>query len=340
MKQLDEALPLAEANALDGHLAECLACARERDLHHRIAGALRAVGQEEVMAPPELGGRVFAAIRAERRGILHRLSPAWRQVVAAAATVFLLVSGAGGVNMALKLAADNNNTIGYVTPAPDGTGSDIGSPDGQPVSELPGVNGGTDGADQKSPDTTQPDNGDRTAPDPVKPDQGITEQQTKDGQKTTVAVAPGPEPQVLLNGGLRINSTILKVSVPDLNNARTQALALATKAGAKSQVFPEQATDRQIQVMRLTVDEAQASGLLSDLSGLGTVIDKDTESQDMTATYNETLAQYRALQTEIETADSEKAAQLVTQAAGLKQQLNSWADEAEKWVIILWLEIN
>jgi hypothetical protein len=163
-----------------------------------------------------------------------------------------------------------------------------------------------------------------------------------DSGKIPAVNAAGPSaegPTVMLSSGMKVTSTVLKVAVDDLTGARAKAVALAAGAGAETQVFPEQSGGKKIVVVRLTTTSNQAAGLMSGLARVGTLEDRQDDSKDITAIYNETLVQYRDLQTRISSArDAGERSQLEAQAASYKQQLDAWEAEAGKRVIMLWLE--
>ena len=162
---------------------------------------------------------------------------------------------------------------------------------------------------------------------------------TPTGSKTGApALAAGGE-RALLSDGMKVSSTVLKVSVDNLTSARTRAASLAAGVGASAQVFPEQAGGKAVLVMRLTVASDKATNLLAELSGLGIPFHKQDESRDLTPLYNETLVQYNELLERRGAAtDSSEQRQLEIQAASYKQLLDAWEAEAGKQVINLWLE--
>jgi len=334
LKQQDEVLSAEETTLLDAHAACCPSCSRELALYGRLSGTLHAFGQEETQAPPELCGLVMSSLRAEKQRFLRRLSPSWRQAVAAAAALALLAGGSAGVNVALKVAGTGGKTA-YVQPSHKDNSLNKNTNIGGNHNTTPSPDISNPGASSGPTPQTGDSGGSST---PTNNNLGNTGSSTS-GRRPTVAALPTPEPQVLLNGGLKISSTLLKVSVADLSDAKARAQALAGGAKAGIQAFPEQVSDKRIQVTRLTVSPDSEPGLLSALSGLGNVIDKQTESRDLTTMYNQTLAQYRDLQTRIEAEDDpDERQQLENQAAGLREQLNSWKSEADKRVIVLWLE--
>jgi len=344
---LDGELSKDEEAALAGHLAACEACCRELALQERLASALRELSREEAQAPPELCGLVMSRLRAERKAALAWLPAAWRKAVASAAAVLIIAGGAAGVTAGLKMAgggkmigfetpvkmdADAGGSTAQVNEAASGAGNPVGPPgeagasgnNGQGVL-APGNNKGNDisspvpagnGADTAKPGNT----GGNTSPS---------------GQ----ASIPTDEPRALLSSNMKITSTVLKVAVGDLAEARAKAVALAAGAGAATQVFPEQNGDKKIVIIRLTIPSDRAPNFIADLAGIGTLYDRMDESRDITFQYNETLVQYYDLQSRISSShNAEEQRQLENLASSYKQQLDTLMATAGKRVIMLWLE--
>lgn len=342
---LDGALGGEQETALREHLAVCPSCARELALQERLSRALRDLSSAEVEAPPELCGLVMGKLREDRRKAIHWLPPAWRKSIAAAAAFLIIAGGSVGLGAGLKLTG-NGWTVGRATTS---TGT-VQNPGGIVTEQAPPDNGGShriEPAQESAPVAGQGGESSSGAqggnPGPAATGnvrEGASN--TGAGAKATgpgVSVASGQDNLVLLSSSMKVSSTLLKISVTDLTEAKIRATALAAGAGAAALVFPEQNDGRRIQVMRLTAASDQAAGLTAGLTGLGTVIDRQDESRDLTHLYNETLIQYRDLQSRIKAShEAEERQRLEVQAATCKQQLDAWEAEAGKKVIILWLE--
>lgn len=346
---LDGALPKNEETALMAHVAACETCARELALQQRLSTALQELGRAEVQAPPELCGLVMGRLRSERRAVLAWIPATWRKTVAAAATLLLVAGGSAGVINGIKMASNGNNVAlnppaqetsidvdGLTTVARDGDGipaqEDPTTPSGSSTpGDLPGENSAEDvSKNEGTPSAASEVTGANTA-------------EVAPGVRATAIAGPSmqAEPRALLNGGLKVTSTMLKVSVGNLTEARAKAVALAAGAGAKTQVFPEQAGDKKIVVVRVTASSDSAPQLIAGLTGLGTLVDRQDESRDITSVYNETVVQYRDIQARINSAGDAAERQLLeSQAASYNQQLDAWEAEAGKRVIMLWLEGN
>lgn len=338
---LDEDITDAVAADFKEHVASCSECSRELAVYRKLSGALREIGREEMQAPPELCGLVMGRLRQERRNVFSRLPAAWRRAVAAAAAVLLIAGSSAGVNAAFK-AAGGGKMIGYETPAPK-VSIDAGS--GMAAPEKGSGDSGVRPDSAGPPDNAGAPvvNGGGSSPENVSGNDGsasnIAGNSGAGGSTTSAAGASSEAQRVLLSSGMKVTSTVLKMTVDDLTTARAKAVALAAGSGAETQVFPEQNGDKKIVVIRLTMTSNQAPGLFAGLTGLGTLIDRQDESRDITSIYNETLVQYRDLQSRAGSApDAGERRQLEAQAASYKQQLDAWEAEAGKRVIMLWLE--
>jgi hypothetical protein len=138
---------------------------------------------------------------------------------------------------------------------------------------------------------------------------------------------------------MKVVSTVLRFAVDDMVSARDKAVSIAAGFGASNQVFPEQNNGKTIVVMRLTVASDKASDLISSLGRVGTVVDRQDESRDLTPLYNQTMVEYNdLLARQSSMQDPEELRKLQAQAASYRQQLDAWATEAGKRVIVVWLE--
>lgn len=332
---LDGMLSNEDDAALAEHLAGCEACARELALGRRLSVALREIGREDIQAPTELGALVMAKLRTQRGKSLAWLPAAWRSAIAAAAAILLIAGGSAGVATGLRIA-DVGKMIGLTTPAPPvnvDTGGGVSVTEKAPVGETsppnastqnPNDSGVTDGVQQGNPvDGTKGNSEDSP---------NINDNNT--GQTTAAPSVEGH--RAFLASELKIRSTVLRVAVEDLAEARAKAVSMAAGAGALAQVFPEGKKDV---MMRITVPSDYAPQLVSDLARTGSLINREDGSSDVTSSYNETVVQYNDLQSRKSTArDAEEKRQLEAQAASCEQLLDVWQSDAGKRVITLWLE--
>lgn len=347
---LDGALSIDEQTALDEHLLSCPHCTREMELSKKISCALRDIGQEEIAAPPELAGLVMAGLREERRNKPVWLPVAWQKTVAAAAAAALII--VGGSTAALNLlpkAAIVENVPGSSEPV----ATMAEGPDNS-TTELPASSGTEMGNTETAPEpaSNEQESGPVTGETGIAPPAASTpapdnkpEAPANSGNQQLAANLPAREAdpyisrELLHYGAKVVSSTFLKVTAADLTGTKAAAVDLAAGAGAATQVFPEQNGDKNVVLLRITVDSRQASGLASELAGLGTLVDRRDESSDITANYNETLVHYRDLKAQLSASSNQgERLQLESQAASYRQQLETWDAESGKQVITLWLE--
>lgn len=324
LSHLDGSLRSDQSALMEAHAAQCAACACELALQSRLSFTMNGIGKEEIMAPPELGSLVINSLRPERRVAFGWIPPSWRRSVAAAAAILLLAGGSAGVTASLQIARQGQMVVldppGIVidgnSSAPSGSG-EIGTQEGTPGKYQDHNNSGTS------------DNSQESSGIPTGGDFGKT---SVEGVQSSGATA-------LLSSGKVITSTMLKADVADLAEARIKAVAFAAGSWASTQVYPEQNGDQKIVVLRLTVASDLAPGLIEQLTGLGTLTDRQDESRDITALYNET----RVLCSDLEsrrsmTSDAGELQALDQKISSYKQQLDAWEAEAGKRVIMLWLE--
>ncbi len=324
LSHLDGSLRSDQSALMEAHAAQCAACACELALQSRLSLTMNHIGKEEITAPPELGSLVINSLRPERRGVFGWIPPSWRKSVAAAAAILLLAGSSAGVTAGLQIARqwqmvvldppaiviDNNSG------APSGS-EGIGTQEGMPDKYQDHNNSGTS------------DNSQESSGIPTGGDVGKT---LDEGVQSSGATA-------LLSNSTVITSTILNVDVADLTEARIKAVAFAAGSWASTQVYPEQNGDQKIVVLRLTVASDLAPGLIEQLSGLGTLTDRQDESRDITALYNETQVYCNDLESRRSvTSDAGELQVIDQQIASYRQQLNAWEAEAGKRVIMLWLE--
>ncbi len=331
LSHLDGTLSGQDEAILREHLAGCDPCARELAAQKRMSGALRAMGLEEVQAPPELCGLVMGRLRARRRKTLTWLPAAWRSAIAAAAAALLIAGGSIGITGGLRIA-DVGKMIGLNTPAPQG---DVKTPGGTPIIA------------EEDPGRTVPSQTDVVTPAPGHP--GVADGVAEEGRDgvadvpdidsnnavTNPSVLSVEEPLAFLQDGLRIESTVLKVAVDDLAGAKAKSVAMADGAGATTQVFPEGQKDV---MLRLTVPSDRAPQLISALTGIGSLLQREDGSNDVTSSYNETVVEYNDLLSRKKSApDTEERRRLEARAASCKQLLDAWQAEGGKRVVTVWL---
>jgi hypothetical protein len=353
-----EALPLISPY-LDGELADnkqtellehtagCKACAYELILQEHICKTLKNMGNE-IQAPPGLCSLVMQGVAGQRRGILRVLSPRLQRAIAVAATVLVMAGGSAGLTVATLKTDAGSKVIGYYTsppstiepaqntnPLPEDDGNSISRPvnpvtpvDGESTPGFTGNGTGAEGSTGTGENSEEPQ---------VNASPGID---TNNGIFSAAATSEVDGPRVFLNNTeVKINSTMMKIAVDELDAAKTRALSLAIDSGAVAHVYPKQDNGKNLLYMRIKVTPEQAPRLIEGLSGLGLLVDRQDETRDITSLYNETMVNYNSIiyQKDIEQDNTVKQ-QLEAQASSYKQQLDTWAEEASNRVINLWLE--
>lgn len=339
---LDGELTAAEGAALEAHLKMCVTCREEMETLCMISGVLGAEA-DTVSAPPGFSGGVMRAIGKQHRGPWYgRLPGLWKQAVAVAAALALIAAGS------LQMGLGQLLMRGGPQVAENPPGSQVATPEPGP-------------ADQgMTPKVEQPgDPGDPVAPDNPKSEEETPGTEVKAGntpdKKETPAEKPTPakpnvrpagtatmantyEARVFLSKQRAIRSTLLKVQVDNVRSALDQTLRLGGTYGAQFQMT-ERISNGEIEVVRLTVGREQADVLTGKLGALGRVITRDSTVQDITGQFDRTREQYQGLLAKLNTvpAGAERT-EMETTLRSLESQLADWDREAERYVIVLWLQ--
>lgn len=355
---LDGELKPVEAGEFQQHIAGCASCRAELAAWQEISGVMRGMARS-MTAPAGFTGSVRARLADVRPRRFSVPSAGWRKGFAAAAA--LLVVASASIGLACGLLPLTRGTVA-LNAGKNSPGVSV------PAAPVPGSRepreGFTPPAGEEKPGELSPDRGTspemtEAIPGPAETTPETTEKvrETKEtaasppaGQpevkkpveprQVATATVPGrpAEPKAFLDKERKITSTLLKVAVGDLPAATEEALALAGKAGAEYQALAVQsAGDRQIKIIRFTAPKDNE--LPARLAGLGTVLDRQSEVQDVTGRFTATLEKYRELLAQRDSAgNGRQQEELRARATALEQQLNAWDREAEKQVITLWLE--
>ncbi|SHJ24413.1 anti-sigma factor family protein [Desulfofundulus thermosubterraneus] len=304
------------------------------------------------------------------------LSGAWRRGVAAAAAVVILLAGSAsfaarywwspaGMNGS-PVVLDNSGQIEQ-TP---GNGSTIVNTD-KPGQDVPAsLNNGTretqaPGGQENAPagprDRVDKANkeSDRSN-EPAAPGQAVNggvqksrpEQPRQSDNKQGVAIAANTgqsgsnrggsggaiEPREFLNQARTIESTLLKVQVADLQAAKKTLLAAA--GGSSYQSYGQQRVDgHTVEIMRFVVPVERATSFTATASGLGRVVDRQQQSQDISQQFASALDRYQALIAKRNQMTEEAdIAALDREIKSLEQQLAAWDQEAGQQVVVVWLQ--
>ena len=341
--------------AIQEHLSACKACSSEYDLQKRLSGTMNSFNQYEIQAPPDLCTNIMGQIRQERKRV-YWFPTAWRKTIAAVASILLIAGMSLGITGNLVNMANKGSEPKISTHSPQVATNNESEVTNQNKPSQSSVDQQNDTEQQLADKDTSSNSTDvppkKAAIDSVQESSTVSSDTGEIPSKTTKITATNEQKPVaatvkpsdtakpvLLSSKMRVTSTTLKVSVNDPNESRIKAVAMAAGAGASTQLFPEQNGSKKIMLMRLTVASEQTPQLISELTGLGIVVDRYDENRDITSSYNEKSVQYAELQSKIEaTTETEERRQLENQAAGLRKTMDSLQAEASKKVILLWLE--
>lgn len=324
---LDGEISAGEGDLLTGHLLTCEPCRKEFELWQKIAETLR---NDIVDGEPsrDFCAGVMSRLQIETeaaqkpgRGLFHT----WRAPAAAAAAAVMLFAGSWGVNVALKpgkppvVIVDNKGQTGDNT---------------------------TKGQENVAPPekATQPDDAGKTvSPGTPAGETGSGNNEVKSGPAPAESPKSG-EPlknAVLLSNSYRdVDSTILKLSVANTEDAKNVALNMAAGKGGGGQVLATQKKGAgDLVILRMTVPREDGKSLVAQLSGLGGVISRDDERKNISDNYNQAVNRRNELLAGMtpDMAAGDKS-RLEAEASVLKRQIESWDKEASSYVIILWLE--
>jgi len=89
----------------------------------------------------------------------------------------------------------------------------------------------------------------------------------------------------------------------------------------------------------MTVPRSSGSTLVSQLSGLGGIIERSDNKTDITSDYNTALNRLNDIQATIDSGiDADEKSRLESEASVLKRQLDKWDKEMASYAVILWME--
>lgn len=345
-ERAEKALSRAELDALLAHEASCRECRCSFEEWGRLRSALRQP-ELKVAAPPEFTRGVMARIAevapeaaAARAGagarlIGHLKGGLLGRGLAAAAVILALLTGSLSLTTRLPGLKVANNGAGYKRVVREERSQKGSAVNPQPVTSEKAEKG--DGLNQTAP---------------VTPDKPASSGDAA-GKPATVAPKDAPRvatgnpvgsggngEKVFLNKTRVITTTILKLQVADLQQARSSVIGLAGSEGAYLQSeFTTQNNGHQDIILRLTVPDQEAQPFIGRLSGLGTPISPPQVSrEDITASFASTLKEYQALKAEQATAPADEKERLNNQITFLENQLQSWDEESNKQVVIVLLE--
>jgi len=179
----------------------------------------------------------------------------------------------------------------------------------------------------------------KTIPEPVTNDTAKSTGEVNSVQPVAPKTGIQVGDAVLLNSHRDILSTILKVNTPNVADNTNNALEMASRLGGSGQVLTSQKrSSGELAIVRIAVPRENGRNLVTQLSGLGGIIDRADEKRDVTASYTEARNRLSEIQIRSSGAAPEEKSQLEAEASGLKRQIESWDKELGSYAIILWLE--
>lgn len=308
---------------LEEHLLHCNTCEMEYQLWHQIAQTLRNdIVNEEPSS--DFTAKVMQKIQEEAKP--KRWIPgSLRTPAAAAAAAVMLFAGSWGVNVALQ-----NDNLPGATNAKPGNGF---------TDKIARVIYKDNAETDKVAPTVKPGNSDNPQVAQNEPKNRNSEEKTV--PSTTPDTVQTLRNPVLLNVAQQdVLSTILKLSVSNTADAKSTATSLATNLGGSAQVLTTQPKGAgELIIMRVTVPRSAGKHMVSQLSGLGAVIDRTDERKDISDGYSRAVNRLNEIQGRINAnISAQERDQLEAEASGLNRQIESWNKEAGAYGIILWLE--
>ena len=328
----DGELSSEDEHLLSLHETSCPNCGAEFREWRRLRSALR---DSRVTPATGFKARVMARIQ-EIQAVpeptrIVRWSKIWQQGwtkgVAAAAVVLVLMAGAAKLPATISLIALLDQKSHIVVPVPGPVPIVAQNPSPGPISP--------DGTPANNGNPVKPHNPDNI--NPVKPPiPSVTP-----GGKPMIAINDTGERVFLANQKRVITTTTMKVTVNNIDQARSDALSIARNFKAElSSETPTQNSGHSTLFQRFTIDPGTGSAraFLDQLGSVGSVVTKHTESEDVTNQFARTLEAYRALKAQQSAAPEADKQQYASQISGLELELQNWDDTSGKQVVMLWLE--
>ncbi len=312
---MDGELSRSEVEAVRSHLAVCAGCGQEYESMLQISSALHQFSMKVVPAPAGFASLVMQGIEADKKAIpMVENTPwfqrNWKQAVAGIAAAVMLMAGTllNSSGPIVQIADNPPSVVQPNNPVTEG--------------ETPGGNPSGDAGNIQNPATN---NG--GAPGAVNGD--------------SVQIAQSPDSAVVfLSKDRALTTTLLEIAPPGSSTAPQKAMNLAAGAQAQVQNLGQQVNDNgSYTVLKITVANSSASGLIASLEGLGTINNKEITKNDITAQFTDKLAQYQNLLSQRSTLQgNDQIAALELRIKALEAELTDWDKRAEQQTIILWLK--
>lgn len=354
---LDGELDARGEAALAKHLAACAACRQELEVLRAISENLAEVFRR-VEPPADLLQKVMARVREleaagriRRAGAGVRRGPAWRKLavgvgLAAGIGLAALQIGRAGVGPAGLPGAPQAPSGAVATrhaegPAPQEEprlaakpSEEVGSQAGGGKLAAPEAKAGKPRAAQVEvrvgglPKAAAKGGGAATAAQKPAGTAGAA-------QLASAAGGSGAELKAFLACTRHVRTTMVKLAVADLEAARAAVASAAIEARALEVREAWSYQDEQV-ILRVVLPTAGAERFMDEVSGLGAVTGRRTETADVTNEFNRRLAEYREL-----AAKSDPQSRALAEAAEkILEALDAESLEAGREVVNVWLALR
>jgi hypothetical protein len=340
---LDGEIAPGESDLLARHLQICPACRDELEVWQALSESVKELSFEP-NPPPDFTAQVISRLKVEQPDRKKRWSFIARHKTFAAAAAIMLFAGSMGIANNLMPAEQAGPEIAEVSRHADPPAVIDNNKNNEPETQAnkPADNVADAGNDNNSnnndgkgntavtPDTGTPGAAVNNTASPAAADPD------KSGAEEKVVVDPE---LALLGNDITIKSTLIKMSADNPAGAVDKAESMASGSGGASQLITKQnATERSLSVISLTVPENKSGDLMNSLTALGQVVDKSDEVQDITYIYKEKLARQQELATMLNKPEENEKAKYRAEYNSLNKQLLEWKEQSTNHTIMLWVE--
>ncbi|KAB2953784.1 hypothetical protein F9B85_03975 [Heliorestis acidaminivorans] len=370
---IDEYVSENEAMAIEQHLADCSYCREELDLLRMVMESLRDVGDSYPTKAPE--GFVQSVMErlplsepttsTSKRSLWSTWSYSSRRYVAAAAALFVVAAGAMGLTVQ-QSGVDGTNQMAEQGSSSQGAGLDNraglellaqedfsqqGLASSASDDRLLGSEGATfnsNGAGDESSSIASSDDigsieGNGAAGSTGSTGTAPVEQRARDTSsgRDAVQMAAVDDSKVFLSKERVITSTLFKIAVDNLEAAQADVIALANQAGnAVHKVSTRDDQGNVVEILRFYGAVGASDYYAQQAQGVGNVLERKVESQNITERFNEMVEQRRQLMAQRDsTSDLAKRRHIDGQLNSLEKQLETWEKESSSHVIVFWLTV-
>ncbi len=323
---LDNELSGEDTALVEEHLLTCERCRNEYEIWQRISSVLK---EDEISQAPSPDFSAKVIQRLEKEAQTKRLwTIPWRTPAAVAVAAVMLFTGSWGISLALKA---NKPETAIVQQDPNKANQQAGKEDNTSTGAPGVVNQGEDagtaqqgtGSENEGNAKDAVNKGTKTAPPKVNNQAEVFSNLT-----------------LLSNNNKNIVTTILKLSVPDVEAAKEKVMSMAARQGGSSQVLAAQKTaNSELVIVRVDVSRESGVGLAAQLAVQGVLTSRTEDRKDISDSYNKALNRLNEIQYLLNQSPSPAdRSQLEAEASGLKRQIEVWNSEASIHGIIVWLQ--